>query len=709
MKPVAQVRSYLAAIAAVALAVTGLVVPAGMPTAVAAPGSAPVVGQPVLSDAPEYFTDMWNDPLDMSNEEDFDLTPGRRAVGISVAMGGGRLDYTTQNGFGRLYFVSSEPTPMNAIGHREANNRPIDTASMRRLSIRAYTDRDSVAYIVWNRCIGGEADPGCQGTKAIRLRQGWRTYDLDMTGASDLDSYTDPGLPTSVSGAPWVGAPVFQLSLQPSVSGMSGVSGLIDFVRIYQPGVAVQAVTASGTGSLELWYDTDANPSNNGTEFAQGAGAGMLMRTPAGAAAVDLGRIPPSEYRLVTAQGSARSAPSDPFSIDPAPRPVVVDPDMGGSGDWAAEVRGDSFDFENAGDIFRMFDGGPSNRNSDVAVTNGVLAMTSAGRWDDPQLYLTDASWNNPVLDASEWNRVSWRMGYQGTWGTDPVAGEGLDMRFCWQNLAGAHSCSLDVFPKLGWTTYAANLRTADPAAIEAPGYSRVGFGGPNSRFVQLFRLDPHEDPGYRAWFLDYVRIGHVDRIPVNSTFGITFRDDAWEPGTTAEVFVDAGPQSGLGDRIEAGYPVSPGDNVIHWAGAGYGPGEYSVRVRLTDPRGVQRWSESTGPVEIPDPQRWKPYGSFDVATARDRSIYAAGWTVDPDAVRQSNQVHLYVDGAGLNLGPAASPRGDLGSTRTDLGPYHGWSVTVPVGAGTHSVCAFGINFGHGSNTLLGCQNVVVK
>jgi hypothetical protein len=693
--------------AALALVVGGFAFP--LDEAGAQVGTPQLLGPTVLSDAPEYFTDMWNDPLDMSNEADFDVTPGRRAVGVSTALGGGRLDYTTRNGFGRMYFVSSEPTPMNAIGHREANQKPIDTSAFRRMSIRAYTDRDTVAYLVWNRCIGGEADPGCQGTKAVRLRQGWRTYDFDMTGASDLDSYTDPGLPASVSGAPWQGAPVFQLSLQPSVSGVSGISGLIDNVRIYQPGVAVQTVGIPGSGTYEVWYDTDTNPANNGTETAQGEGAGFLMRSVAGQAAVDLGRIPPGEYRIVTAQGGTRSAPSAALRIDAAPRPVVVDPDMAGAGDWAAEVRGDAFDFDNAGDIFRMFDGGPSNRNSDVAVTNGLLAMTSAGRWDDPQLYLTDAPWHNPVLDAEEWNRISWRMAYQGSWGTDPVAGQGLDMRFCWQNLAGAHSCSLDVFPKLGWTDYAVTLQTPDPAAIEAPGYSRIGFGGPASRFVQLFRLDPHEDPGYRAWFLDHVRIGHNDRIPVNGTFDITFRDDAWEAGTTAEIFVDAGPQPGLGDRIAAGYPVAQGDNVVKWAGAGYGPGEYTVRVRLTDPRGVQRWSESTGPVEIPDPNRWRPFGSLDAVTLRDRTIYAAGWAADPDAVRASIPVHLYVNGVGYDLGPAGAPRGDVGANRTDLGPFHGWSATVPANKGDNNVCAFAINIGHGSNTLLGCRNVVVK
>lgn len=675
----------------------------------AAPGNPSVAGPGVISDAPEYFTDIWNDPMDMSNEEDFDVTPGRRAAGVSVAMGGGIIDYTTRAAFGRLYFVDSEPTELNAVGHREANEKPVDTRAFRRMSIRAWTDREVVAYIVWNRCTNGAGGADCQGTKAVRLRPGWRTYDLDMTGANDIDSYTDPGLPTSVSGASWTGGGVVQLSLQPSVAGVVGVRGLIDNVRLYEPGVALQTVSVAGTGVHELWYDTDSDPSNNGTSADQGAGAGYLGPVGPGATTVDLGRIPPGPYRFVTSQGGARSAPSGGFAIDAAPRPVVVDPDISGAGDWATEVRGDPFDFENTDDVFRMFDGGPSYRNADAGFWGGALHLTSAGQWDDPQLYLTDAAWHNPMLDAEEWHRISWRMAYDGTWGTNAVPGEGLDMRFCWQGLGGAASCSLDLFPKLGWTNYAVDLKTPNPASIEAPGYSGIGFGGGASKFVQLLRIDPHEDPGYRAWHLDNVRISHNDRIPVNGTFAITFRDDAWEQGTTAEIFVDSGPQPGLGDLIEGGRPVSPGDNVVQWAGAGYGPGEYTVRVRLTDPRGVQRWSASTGPVEIPDPNKWKPYGSFDVAAARGKEIYVAGWAADPDAVRAGTAIHVYVDGRGYDLGAAVNPRGDLAASRTDLAAFHGFSAQVPGGDGNHQVCAYAINIGHGSNTQLGCKNVLVK
>ena len=194
-------------------------------------------------------------------------------MGVAAAVAR-RVDYTTTYGFGRLYFVDAEPTEMNALGHRQATFRPVDPSTAGS-PFRAWTDRNIVAYVVWNHCSDGNSNPVfCQGTKAVNLRAGWHLYDLDMTGANDRDSFTDPGLPTSVAGSPWAAAPVVQLSLQPSVSGMAGVHGFIEDVRIYEPGIAMVNVATTRTGTQELWYDTDTNVSNNGTSTDEGEGAG---------------------------------------------------------------------------------------------------------------------------------------------------------------------------------------------------------------------------------------------------------------------------------------------------------------------------------------------------------------------------------------------------------------------------------------------------
>ena len=369
------------AAALVLLAFAVPTVPAGAQTP-----AAPTTDRTVVSAAPEYFTDAWADPFDLANNEDWDPTPGRRAVGVAAAVGGGRIDYTTTSGFGRLYFVDAEPTEMNALGHRQATFRSVQSGQYRRLAIRAWTDRNIVAYVVWNHCSDGNSNPVfCQGTKAVNLRAGWHLYDLDMTGANDRDSFTDPGLPTSVAGSPWAAAPVVQLSLQPSVSGTVGVHGFIEDVRIYEPGIAMVNVATTRTGTQELWYDTDTNVSNNGTSTDEGEGAGVIRTLGQGTTTVDMGALQPTIVRLMTRTGGQFSAQSAAFGVDGPPRPVVVDPDMAGAGDWFSEVRGNAMDFNDPFDVFAMFDGATSIRNASVGIGGGLLQAGSAGRTTTPR------------------------------------------------------------------------------------------------------------------------------------------------------------------------------------------------------------------------------------------------------------------------------------------------------------------------------------
>ncbi len=693
------------AAALVLLAFAVPTVPAGAQTP-----AAPTTDRTVVSAAPEYFTDAWADPFDLANNEDWDPTPGRRAVGVAAAVGGGRIDYTTTSGFGRLYFVDVEPTEMNALGHRQATFRSVQSGQYRRLAIRAWTDRNIVAYVVWNHCSDGNSNPVfCQGTKAVNLRAGWHLYDLDMTGANDRDSFTDPGLPTSVAGSPWAAAPVVQLSLQPSVSGTAGVHGFIEDVRIYEPGIAMVNVATTRTGTQELWYDTDTNVSNNGTSTDEGEGAGVIRTLGQGTTAVDMGALQPTIVRLMTRTGGQFSAQSAAFGVDGPPRPVVVDPDMAGAGDWFSEVRGNAMDFNDPFDVFAMFDGATSIRNASVGIGGGLLQAGSAGRYDDPQVFLTDAWWNGPTIDATEWHRLSWRIQYAGSWGTNPSPGEGLDMRFCWQGLAGQASCSKDVFPALGPVTYGVDLRTFPPNAIEPGGYSGIGWGGGASPRVQLLRLDPHEDPGYRTWYLDDVRLAHDDRMPYGGSFNIRFRDDNWESGTTAQVFIDGDPGPGLGQLVASGVSVKAGENSVPWNGAGFGPGVYNVNIVLTDPKGAARLGQSTGLLDLPAPERWAPNGTLDSVAVSGRTLVLGGWVADPDAPRSPTSVHVYVDSAGYDLGLASSPRGDVAAALAEYGPSHGYYVSVPASAGTHTVCSYGINIGYGYNNQLGCRTVVVK
>jgi uncharacterized protein YkwD len=103
------------------------------------------------------------------------------------------------------------------------------------------------------------------------------------------------------------------------------------------------------------------------------------------------------------------------------------------------------------------------------------------------------------------------------------------------------------------------------------------------------------------------------------------------------------------------------------------------------------------------------PFGSFDAGFPVLSGIRVQGWAVDPDT-SASIEVHVYVDGGGTNLGPAATARPDVGAaySAAGYGPNHGFDAVVPASAGVHQVCAYGINVGLGANRLLGCKSVTV-
>jgi hypothetical protein len=101
------------------------------------------------------------------------------------------------------------------------------------------------------------------------------------------------------------------------------------------------------------------------------------------------------------------------------------------------------------------------------------------------------------------------------------------------------------------------------------------------------------------------------------------------------------------------------------------------------------------------------PVGSFDLIQRVPGGIRVAGWAIDPDTTSPT-EVHVYVDGWGVNLGVAAGNRPDVAAFFPGYGAAHGFDAPVAgVGPGAHQVCAYGINAaGAGGNALLGCRSV---
>lgn len=102
---------------------------------------------------------------------------------------------------------------------------------------------------------------------------------------------------------------------------------------------------------------------------------------------------------------------------------------------------------------------------------------------------------------------------------------------------------------------------------------------------------------------------------------------------------------------------------------------------------------------------RQTPFGSVDGVTRSGANIQVTGWAIDPNTTSPI-AVHIYIDGAGAAILTASANRPDVGAAYPTYGPDHGFDVTVTSTTAHHTVCAYAINVGPGSNALLGCRSV---
>jgi hypothetical protein len=101
------------------------------------------------------------------------------------------------------------------------------------------------------------------------------------------------------------------------------------------------------------------------------------------------------------------------------------------------------------------------------------------------------------------------------------------------------------------------------------------------------------------------------------------------------------------------------------------------------------------------DPTTFNPRGALDGLAADGRKLTVSGWASDPDTGR-AIQVHVYVDGSPQVALLADRPTSSHGSS--------GFSGTLQVADGSHSVCAYAINVGLGTtNPNLGCRSVTIS
>jgi Fibronectin type III domain len=102
------------------------------------------------------------------------------------------------------------------------------------------------------------------------------------------------------------------------------------------------------------------------------------------------------------------------------------------------------------------------------------------------------------------------------------------------------------------------------------------------------------------------------------------------------------------------------------------------------------------------------PFGVLDSVGQLPVGIRVNGWAIDLNTTGPV-LVRAYVDNRHVADTSASLARPDIGAKYPASGPNHGYSFTVPMAEGSHTVCTYASNYGAGASTRLGCRGITVR
>ena len=278
---------------------------------------------------------------------------------------------------------------------------------------------------------------------------------------------------------------------------------------------------------------------------------------------------------------------------DFGPVPQVDQPDVTGGADYASTARaGDAWDFNEASDYLRA-------DNVAGGVSGGqFVGQNAAPALNDPSVTMR----LGPTFSGDQFHRVTVGYTYDGGFNLQDKVGGGMTARLIWR-IAGTpltktgadlqNSDDIVTYPNA--REFTVDLASNPASAVTDPDQNgpRVGWSG---QMIEMLRIDPNEDRGARSWRLDYVKVADDDAGA--KSFDIVWHDNAWKPGTKADLFVDNDDKGFDGTPIATGLDVSQGRNVYTWTPPAGTPGRWYVYA-VHSHNGRTGRAYSTGPVRI--------------------------------------------------------------------------------------------------------------
>ncbi|WP_288468167.1 hypothetical protein [uncultured Curtobacterium sp.] len=392
----------------------------------------------------------------------------------------------------------------------------------------------------------------------------------------------------------------------------------------------------------------------------------------------------------------------DGYTVTPRPQLVVDSPNQTQGQDLATAQAGRPWNFASAGATAKVTYSNTQLLSRDAT---GINARNAGPNQNDPQVHL-------PVSDfpGSTYHYLQFDMQYDGPFDLSGSPGGGKMARVIW-NVSGNGTPQIGndilTYSTGNQSEVSLDLTASDPLDEDAIA-PKLGWAG---RTITGVRFDPNEDPGQATWHLRSVHL-RADPTATGVT-NVTFHDNAWVQGTTAEVAVGTGAPGSAGyTKIASGVAVAQGVNSVPFRLGSLPAGKYSVQVTLRHPDGSTATSYANAPVVMKADTSHDPVGRLDSASGTTSGVTMTGWAYDPDATA-GTQVRVYDQTSGSrSLGTVTTSiaRPDVQRVYPAAPANSGWSLTVPLTAGNHTICAYGLNQGAGTtNPLLGgCRSVTV-
>ncbi len=552
----------------------------------------------------EYGTDERHDAYDYRQTTDLttdrDVTVGIESFGwLSDAVRFRTTETTTNND----WYVS--PVWMTFPHHTGSPERPdedggalhdaydglaipIDADRYTHLSMRFHVDTDpGLMYLSWFGC--QEWLPECRGIMSLNVERGWNTVDVPI----------ERGVPGSGLPQAWEGQ-IYGVRLQGVAETQSTFT--LDWFRLYEGGRPEHELTVQAEAH-RFTYGRSSDPSQS---------MGPLRGRPNhdGTMQVDVGGLPPGTWYVFKDDMEVGRA-----TITPRPSPEVIDPDMAGGADYATEVLGNPWDFNDSSDVAAV-------RNSaNVQFSGGELSAqsvttTAAPRGNDPYIVLPLA---DDGLDPVHYHRITVDQHYDAPFNlndaqtpTNPRPG-GSHGRLVWRtpnhNGTGTdcryYSDGREFVFFKTWDVYTYDMKNVPTAqgmdSSAEPNIGVQGCDGPDPHWtgngaLTFLRFDPHEAPDDYRWYLRDLKIAADDAA--DPTFDIRWRDHGGVAGTQVTVRLDSN-RSGYDGEVLYRGPQQSGVNSTTFDATDRLPGTYWVSITSTAPDGSVGHDYATGPLQV--------------------------------------------------------------------------------------------------------------